>query len=99
MLKMYLSRRNLAIPILLLIIILAILLRVYQLAELPPGFYTDEASIGFNAYKIVTTLHDEHGKFLPLFFEAFGEYKNAFAIYPAAIVFWFLGPSEFATRL
>lgn len=87
------------LPILLLIVILALLLRVYKLTELPPGFYSDEASIGFNAYKIVTTLHDEHNKFLPLFFEAFGEYKNALAVYPVAITFLIFGVSEFSTRL
>ncbi|OGE13843.1 hypothetical protein A3G14_00350 [Candidatus Curtissbacteria bacterium RIFCSPLOWO2_12_FULL_38_9] len=87
------------ILILSLIITLSIVLRIYKLAELPPGFYTDEASIGFNAYKILTTLRDEHGKFLPLFFEAFGEYKNALAIYPVVIAFPILGISEFATRL
>src|SRR3989338_11690505 len=86
------------ILILSLIITLSIVLRIYKLAELPPGFYTDEASIGFNAYKILTTLRDEHGKFLPLFFEAFGEYKNALAIYPVAIAYSFFGVSEFATR-
>jgi len=85
--------------ILLSIIILAFILRIYKLAEIPPGFYADEASIGFNAYKILTTLHDEHGKFMPLFFEAFGEYKNALAIYPVAIAYSFFGVSEFATRL
>lgn len=81
------------------IVILALLLRVYELDKFPPGFYTDEASIGFNAYKIITTLHDEHGKLLPLFFEAFGEYKNALAIYPVVITYWIFGLSEFTTRL
>src|SRR3989338_10896992 len=87
------------ILILSLIITLSLLLRVYKLDKFPPGFYTDEASIGFNAYKIVTNLHDEHGKLLPLFFEAFGEYKNALAIYPVAITYWIFGLGEFTTRL
>lgn len=85
--------------LLVLIVILALFLRVYELDEFPPGFYADEASIGFNAYKIVTTLHDEHDEFLPLFFEAFGEYKNAFAIYPVAATYWIMGVSESTTRL
>ena len=93
------SRKLLPQLLLVLIVILALLLRVYKLDKFPPGFYTDEASIGFNAYKIVTTLHDEHGKLLPLFFEAFGEYKNALAIYPVAITYWIFGLGEFTTRL
>ena len=65
----------------------------------PPGFYTDEASIGFNAYKILTTGHDEHGKFMPVFFEAFGEYKSPFAIYPVVPFIAAFGVTESAVRL
>src|SRR3989344_6262696 len=99
MVRVFKANKLSSTTILLSIIILAFILRIYKLAEIPPGFYADEASIGFNAYKILTTLHDEHGKFLPLFFEAFGEYKNALAIYPVAIAYSFFGVSEFATRL
>ena len=62
-----------AFLLLLLIFLLASFLRLKNLAVDPPGFYTDEASVGFNAYKILTTARDEHGKFMPIFFEAFGD--------------------------
>jgi len=81
------------------ILIVSFYLRVHDLANNPPGFYTDEASIGFNAYKILTTGRDEHGKFLPVFFEAFGEYKNPLAIYPVVPSIAIFGLSEFAVRV
>ena len=54
--------------LLLAIVALGAILRFYDLASNPPGFYTDEASIGFNAYTILTSAQDEHGAFFPLFF-------------------------------
>ena len=63
---------------LIVIIFLAIILRVVLLNEVPNGFYSDEASIGYNAYSILKTGKDEHGMLLPLYFKAFGEYKILF---------------------
>ena len=88
-----------AFLLLLLIFLLASFLRLKNLAVDPPGFYTDEASVGFNAYKILTTARDEHGKFIPIFFEAFGEYKNPFAIYPVVPFIAAFGPTETSVRL
>lgn len=82
-----------------LILLLAAYLRLKNLSVDPPGFYTDEASIGFNAYKILKTGRDEHGKFMPVFFEAFGEYKNAFAIYPVVPFIAAFGVTETSVRL
>ncbi|HWW09807.1 MAG TPA: hypothetical protein VNY76_06120 [Candidatus Acidoferrales bacterium] len=47
----------------------------------PPGMYVDEASIGYNAWAIAHYGVDEHGFHLPLYFQAFGEYKNPLYIY------------------
>jgi len=64
-----------------LIIALGIYLRFYHLDLSPGGLYADEASIGYNAYSILTTSKDEYGVPYPLFFKAFGEYKNPIFIY------------------
>lgn len=85
--------------ILVLVLFLAAYLRLNSLSKNPPGFYADEASVGFNAYKILTTGHDEHGKLMPVFFEAFGEYKNAFAIYPVVPLIAVFGVTETSVRL
>lgn len=47
----------------------------------PSGSYVDETSIGYNAWTISTSGVDEHGAHLPLYFTAFGEYKNPVYIY------------------
>ena len=47
----------------------------------PPGMYVDETSIGYNAWAIAHYGVDEHGSHLPLYFQAFGEYKNPLYIY------------------
>lgn len=85
--------------LLLLVVVLGAMLRIYDLVNNPPGFYTDEASIGFNAYKILTEQKDEHGDFLPIFFKAFGEYKTPLAVYPVVPYIAIFGPNEFAVRL
>jgi hypothetical protein len=51
------------------------------LASAPLGAYVDETSIGYNAWAISTHAVDEHGAHLPLYFTAFGEYKNPVYIY------------------
>ena len=66
--------------------------------SLPMGFYVDESSIGYNAYLIASTGADEHGVHWPLFFEAFGEYKNPLYIYLLAALYKVLGYSEWTTR-
>ncbi|MCX6816987.1 MAG: hypothetical protein NTZ93_03915 [Candidatus Beckwithbacteria bacterium] len=66
------------------IFILALGLRVYKLSLSPPGLYADEASIGYNAYSILKTGKDEHGVAWPIFFQAFGDYKNPVFIYSLA---------------
>ena len=83
-----------------LIVFLAFVLRLYQLGNVPVSLYWDEASLGYNAYSIATTLHDEHGEFLPYSrFIAFGDYKPPGYIYIDALAVKLLGLSEFSTRL
>ena len=86
--------------ILILIIILAAILRFCNITDVPVSLYWDEASLGYNAYSIATTLRDEHGEFLPIRrFIAFGDYKPPGYIYAAAASIKLLGLSEFSVRL
>ncbi|OGC48462.1 hypothetical protein A2W32_04835 [candidate division WWE3 bacterium RBG_16_37_10] len=82
-----------------LILILAAVLRFWHISQNPPELYWDEASLGYNAYSILKTAKDEHGKFLPITnFAAFGDYKPPGYVYftaPAVAVF---GLNEFAVR-
>ncbi len=87
------------IKVLVLITFLAASLRFYHLASAPPSLYWDEVSLGYNAYSILKTARDEHGKFMPFTnFGAFGDYKPPGYIYadvPAVAIF---GLNEFAIR-
>jgi 4-amino-4-deoxy-L-arabinose transferase-like glycosyltransferase len=80
------------------ILLLAAGLRLHRLSEVPAGFFCDEASIGYNAYSILETGRDEHGVALPLYFRAFGEYKNPVYIYTTAASIALFGLNEFGTR-
>ena len=65
----------------------------------PPGFFVDESSIAYNAYTISEHGVDEHGESWPLYFRAFGEYKNPIFIYLLASLYSVFGPSQFGARL
>ncbi|MCR4325044.1 MAG: phospholipid carrier-dependent glycosyltransferase [Candidatus Curtissbacteria bacterium] len=81
------------------IILLASILRLYHLGSTPPSLYWDEASLGYNAYSILKTGHDEHGNFLPLTnFPAFGDYKPPLYIYATVPSIAIFGLSEFGIR-
>ena len=68
------------------------------LATLPPGLYVDEASIGYNAWTIAHFGVDEHGVSFPLFFQAFGEWKNPVYIYLLVPFVWLFGLSAAVVR-
>ncbi|MBN1262746.1 MAG: glycosyltransferase family 39 protein [Candidatus Pacebacteria bacterium] len=85
--------------ILLLILVLAFLLRIWQVGQNPAGFFCDEAAIGYNAYSLLTTGRDEYGVAWPIFFKSFGEYKNPVMIYSSLPLIAVFGLGEFAVRL
>lgn len=83
---------------LLLVAISAGALCLAGLEKNPPGFYIDESSISYNAQTIATTGRDENGVAWPLYFRAFGDYKNPVYVYLVAGVFRVVGPAILAAR-
>ena len=84
---------------LILIFILALFLRIWQLAKIPTGIHGDEASIGYNAYSLLKTAKDQNGNLLPLTIDQFGDYRPAGYHYldiPFVAIF---GLNELAVRL
>ena len=65
----------------------------------PPGFYIDESSIAYNAHLIAQTGTDEYGERWPLYFRAFGDYKNPTYVYLLAALYKITGPSITVARL
>jgi len=80
-------------------LVLAYAIYLAGLKNNPPGFFVDEPSIAYNAYTISQTGTDEHGIYWPVYFRAFGEYKNPAYIYMLAALFKITGPSVLAARL
>jgi 4-amino-4-deoxy-L-arabinose transferase-like glycosyltransferase len=81
------------------IIILAAVLRLWQLGNVPVSPDWDEAALGYNAYSIIQTGRDEFGKFLPVVLRSFDDYKPALYAYlsiPSILIF---GLNTFAVRL
>lgn len=85
--------------LLLSVCLLYLFTRLYKISEIPVSLYWDEASIGYNAYSIAETGRDEWGKFLPIHFRAFGEFKLPVFIYSVVPFIKILGLNEFSVRL
>jgi hypothetical protein len=79
--------------------VLAFALYALGVPENPPGFYIDESSIAYNALTVAESGRDEYGEAWPLYFRAFGDYKNPTYVYLLAGVFKVAGPSITAARL
>ena len=85
--------------VLLAILLLAAVLRLWNLGSIPPHLTPDEAALGYNAYSILKTGRDEHGQLLPIIFKSFGDYKPGLYVYLTAPFVAVFGLSEFAVRL
>jgi len=81
------------------IVLLAFAIRVIDITDNPPGFFTDEAAAGLDAKAILTTGKDMHGHTLPFFFESLGDYKLPVFIYTLVPFVGVLGMTEFSVRL
>ncbi len=85
--------------LLLIIILLAAILRIYKLDQVPPSLNWDEVAAGYNAYTIANWGRDEWGKFLPLVFTSFRDDKHPVHIYLTAPIVKMFGLSDFTARL
>jgi len=85
--------------IFLLILLLGFTLRFLYLSKIPPEINRDEASVGFNAYSLLKTGRDEHGRGpWPLVFRAFGDYKIPGYIYLIVPLIRIFGLNSFSVR-
>ncbi len=73
--------------------------RFVKLDSVPPGFYIDEASFGYNAYSILKTGSDEYGVRFPLYTKSFGTGKNPVYLYATVASVALFGLNETAERL
>jgi 4-amino-4-deoxy-L-arabinose transferase-like glycosyltransferase len=85
--------------LIILVLLVAAVLRLWQLGSIPPGLTPDEASLGYNAYSILKTGRDEFGTKLPIIFKSFGDFKPGLYVYLDVPFVAALGLNEFTTRL
>ncbi|MFZ2153338.1 MAG: glycosyltransferase family 39 protein [Microgenomates group bacterium] len=84
---------------LLLILGVALVVRLYQLADVPYGLHVDEVKAGWNAYLILQTGGDDKGNYLPMYYDSFGDFRPTGLIYliiPSLVLF---GKTVLAVRL
>lgn len=82
-----------------LVILGGLALYTFRVTRNPAGFFIDESSVAYNAYTISQSGQDEFGNSWPLFFRAFGDYKNPVFVYLLAALFKITGPSILTARL
>lgn len=81
------------------ILLLAALLRFYQLSTNPPSLTWDEVAWGYNAYALGIDGRDEFGRFLPYdYLESFGDFKPPMYAYLDIIPVKLWGMTESAVR-
>jgi 4-amino-4-deoxy-L-arabinose transferase-like glycosyltransferase len=81
------------------VILLAAILRFWQLGINPPSLTWDEVAWGYNAYSIGIDGKDEFGRFLPHdYLESFGDFKPPVYAYVDVLPVKIFGLTEFATR-
>jgi 4-amino-4-deoxy-L-arabinose transferase-like glycosyltransferase len=85
--------------LLILIIVLAAFLRLWDLAKIPIALNWDEISMGYSSYSILKTGRDEWGSFMPLLFRSYGEWKSPVYIYLLVPFIKVLGLNAWAVRL
>ncbi|MBI3577376.1 glycosyltransferase family 39 protein [Candidatus Gottesmanbacteria bacterium] len=82
-----------------LIVLLGLFLRTFDLAQNPVGLHGDEASIGYNAYSLLKTGKDQNGNVLPLAIDQFGDFRPAGYHYLDIPFVAVLGLNALAVRL
>lgn len=82
-----------------LIFIIALVVRVFNLENLPQGFYIEEMTNTYVGRFILLFGRDLYGHFLPLlYFDKFGDYPPVLPLYFSGISTFIFGVNEFAGR-
>lgn len=84
--------------LLIVVLILASSLRFWKLNSYP-ALNADEAAIGYNAYSLLLTGHDEHGNAWPIHFQSFNDYKPGLYFYIVMPFVKMIGLNEWAVRI
>ncbi|HSD98842.1 MAG TPA: glycosyltransferase family 39 protein [Patescibacteria group bacterium] len=81
------------------LIVIAAGLRLWEVGQVPPSPDWDEAALGYNAYSLLHTGRDEYGQFLPVVLRSFDDYKPALYSYLIIPFLFLFGLSIQAVRM
>ncbi len=84
---------------LILVVLLAATLRFYALDKIPASLNPDEVALGYNAFSLLHTGADEHGVFLPLALQSFGDWKLPGYSYVSILPIALFGLNAFSVRI
>lgn len=84
---------------LLLIFIIALVVRLLALSDVPFGFHNDEVDVGYVGKFILLNGRDPAGNILPLAFNKYGDFRPTGLFYLAGISQFIFGSNVFAVRL
>ncbi len=85
--------------ILILILLLAAILRLWNLDAVSVSLFGDEIDVGYHAYSILKTGKDYSGNFMPIHFKSLAEWRTPLYIYSAVPTVALFGISPLGVRL
>src|SRR3989344_693442 len=91
-----LIKRN---KILLAIIVIATILRIWRIDQVPVSLFGDELDVGYHAYSILKTGKDYMGNSWPLHFHSLAEWRTPLYLYSAVPTVALFGISPLGVRL
>jgi 4-amino-4-deoxy-L-arabinose transferase-like glycosyltransferase len=98
--KLFGKFRGRTLIIMIVILVVAMGLRAYDLMRVPPSLYWEEVALGYDAWSLAETGRDYHGNFLPLVaVESFGDFKPSgyfYALVPFVKIF---GVRDFVIKI
>ena len=84
---------------LVLVLILAFVIRFFDLSRLPAGLHWDEQDTGYQAYSLLKTGKDYFGNSLPLFLHSIADYRTPVFIYANVVPVSIFGLTPFSVRI
>jgi 4-amino-4-deoxy-L-arabinose transferase-like glycosyltransferase len=85
--------------ILFLILVLATILRLWRISDVPVSLFGDELDVGYHAYSILKTGKDYSGNPWPLHFHSLAEWRTPLYLYSAVPTVALFGISPLGVRL
>lgn len=81
------------------ILVVAAILRLFKLNEVPVSLFGDELDVGYHAYSILKTGRDYSGNLLPFHFQSLAEWRTPLYLYSVVPTVFLFGVSPLGVRL